>query len=62
MRRRLGPASRRGHVTPWKGFVVGRRGMGSQGSRRRRRLMTTTTMKMMMKMTTWRSASASARI
>jgi hypothetical protein len=48
--------------TPWKGFVVGRRGMGSQGSRRRRRLMTMTTMKTMMKMTTWRPASALARI
>jgi hypothetical protein len=49
--------------TPWRGFVVGRRGMGSRGSRRWRRLtMTTTTMKMMMKTTTWLPASASARI
>jgi hypothetical protein len=51
-RRRLGPASGRGLGMPWKGFVVGRRGRGSQGSRRRRRLMTTMMMKTMMKMTT----------
>jgi hypothetical protein len=61
-RRRLGPASGRGLGTPWKGFIVGRRGRGSQGSHRRRRLMTTTTMKTMMKTTTWPPASASARI
>jgi hypothetical protein len=59
MRRRLGPASGCGLGTPWKGFVVGRRGMGSRGSHRRRRLMTMTTM---MKTTTWLPASASAQI
>jgi hypothetical protein len=61
-RRRLGPASGRGLGTPWKGFVVGRRGMGSRGSRRRRCLMMTTTMKTMKKTTTWLPASASAQI
>jgi hypothetical protein len=54
----LEPASGRGLETPWKGFIVGRRGMGSRGSRRRRRLMTTT----MMKTTTWPPTSSSARI
>jgi hypothetical protein len=44
-------------------LFVGRRGMGSRGSRRRRRLtMTTTTTMTMMKTTAWLSASASARI
>jgi hypothetical protein len=62
-RRRLGPASGCGLETPWKGFVVGKRGMGSRRNHRRRRLMMTTTMmKTMMKTTTWRPASASARI
>jgi hypothetical protein len=61
-RRRLGPASGRGHETRWKGFVVGRRGMGSRGSHRRRRLTMTMMMKTMMKTTTWLPASASARI
>jgi hypothetical protein len=61
-RRRPGPASGCRLGTPWKGFVVGRRGMGSRGSHRRRRLMTTMMMKTMMKTTTWRPVSASARI
>jgi hypothetical protein len=48
--------------TPWKGSIVGRRGMGSRGSRRRKRLTTTTTMKMMTKTTIWLLALALARI
>jgi hypothetical protein len=61
-RRRLGPVSGRGHETPWKGSVVGRRGMGSRGSHCRRRLTMTTTMKTMMKTTIWLPASALAQI
>jgi hypothetical protein len=62
MRRRLGPASRRGPQTPRKGSIVGRRGMDSRGSHRRKRLTTTTTMKTMTKTTIWLPALASARV
>jgi hypothetical protein len=58
-RKRLGPASRCGLGTPWRGVVGNRRGTGSRGSRHRRRLTTTTTMT---KTTTWLLALASARI
>jgi hypothetical protein len=44
--------------TPRKGSIVGRRGMGSRGSRRRKRLTTKT----MTKTTIWLLALASARI
>jgi hypothetical protein len=54
--------SGRGPETPWKSSVVGRRGMGSRGSRRRKRLTMTTTMKTMTKMTTWLPALALARV
>jgi hypothetical protein len=54
------PASGCGLETPWKSFVVGRRGRGSRGSRRRKRLMTTRMMKMMTRKTTWLPALASA--
>jgi hypothetical protein len=63
MRRTLGPTSECRLGMPWRGFIVGRRGTGSRGSRRRRRLtMTTTATMTMMKMMTWLPASASARI
>jgi hypothetical protein len=60
-RKRLGPTSRCGLGTPWRGAVEGRRGTSSRGSRRRRRLTTMMTTMMMMT-TTWRPALTSARI
>jgi hypothetical protein len=58
------PASGCGLGAPWKSSVVGRRGMGSRGSRCRRRLTTTTTttMKTTMKTTIWLPALASALV